>query len=247
MGVSGVTSPTKITNDYVAAEVKNKSQQLGKDEFLKLLLAQMKYQDPLDPMDNKESIAQMAQFSSLEKMENLNTTLASFGTYQKSLNSLNGAQFIGKDIEFSELQTVKSKDDKGNVVEKEEMVTVKGKVNSVSYEDGEPRFEVVDEEGEKHTTKFDNIKSVKDSAVENYSKNTKLNSVIAGASMVGRTVEGTFTEKNEDNYGNVVDTDVKVKGTVKSVSFTGDSPTLKIAGEDGKEYTIKMENVLSVV
>lgn len=48
---------------------------LGKDAFLKLMITQMKYQDPLDPMDNKDSIAQMAQFSALEQMQNLNSLM----------------------------------------------------------------------------------------------------------------------------------------------------------------------------
>lgn len=46
-------------------------QELGKDEFLQLLVTQMQYQDPLSPMDNSQMIAQLAQFSSLEQMTNV--------------------------------------------------------------------------------------------------------------------------------------------------------------------------------
>jgi flagellar basal-body rod modification protein FlgD len=50
-------------------------QELGKDVFLKLLVAQLRHQDPLNPQDNSAFVAQMAQFTALEQMQNLNQLL----------------------------------------------------------------------------------------------------------------------------------------------------------------------------
>ncbi len=55
--------------------------QLGKDEFLKIFLAQLQNQDPTSPMENIDSIAQMAQFSALEAMTNLSNSYTVTQTY----------------------------------------------------------------------------------------------------------------------------------------------------------------------
>ncbi|MDM8534625.1 flagellar hook capping FlgD N-terminal domain-containing protein [Clostridiaceae bacterium HSG29] len=52
-----------------------KEQEMGQDAFLKLLMAEMQYQDPLDPMDNKDTIAQMAQFTSVEQLGKINNSI----------------------------------------------------------------------------------------------------------------------------------------------------------------------------
>lgn len=53
----------------------NPNSKMGKDEFLKLLVAQMKNQDPLNPADGQQMAAQLAQFSSVEQLQNANDTL----------------------------------------------------------------------------------------------------------------------------------------------------------------------------
>lgn len=74
---------------------------LGKDQFLQLLITQLKHQDPINPVEDKEFIAQLAQFSSLEQMQNLNTTLGDMMLAQQKLTALGQATtMIGKEVEL---------------------------------------------------------------------------------------------------------------------------------------------------
>ncbi|HPT84195.1 MAG TPA: flagellar hook assembly protein FlgD [Limnochordia bacterium] len=82
-------------------EEKRDPSALGKDDFLKLLITQLKYQDPVNPVDDKEFIAQLAQFSSLEQMQNLNTNLSEMMLAQQKLSALGQAmQMMGKEVEL---------------------------------------------------------------------------------------------------------------------------------------------------
>jgi len=81
-GVSYTKTVDEIINETAAkAKERNTTGELGKNDFLNLLVTQLQYQDPLNPMDDKEFIAQIAQFSSLEQMQNLNTTMTSMKAF----------------------------------------------------------------------------------------------------------------------------------------------------------------------
>ena len=75
-----------------------KTQDLGKDQFLKLLVAQMNNQNPLEPQGNGEFIAQLAQFSTVEGITNLNTSVNSIMTGAQSTQALQASSLVGRTV-----------------------------------------------------------------------------------------------------------------------------------------------------
>jgi len=71
---------------------------LGKDDFLQLLVTQLKNQDPLNPSDPTEFTAQLAQFSSLEQLFNVNESLARMNTGGAELERLSALSLLGREI-----------------------------------------------------------------------------------------------------------------------------------------------------
>jgi flagellar basal-body rod modification protein FlgD len=89
------------------------TKEMGKDQFLHLLLAQLEYQDPLNPMDDKEFVAQLAQFTSLEELKNINTSLDGLNEGAERQEMLSAVSFIGKQVR-AEGDSI-SKDADGNI------------------------------------------------------------------------------------------------------------------------------------
>ncbi len=74
---------------------------LGKDDFLKILVAQLEAQDPLSPMEGQEFASQLAQFSSLEQLTNVNTNLEESQAYDLALSNNSTLALIGKTVDAS--------------------------------------------------------------------------------------------------------------------------------------------------
>jgi len=73
------------------------SQSLSMQDFMKILMTQMTYQDPMKPMDNQQFMAQMAQFSALQQTQELNARMDQLLNVQAFFNSVG---LIGKNVEF---------------------------------------------------------------------------------------------------------------------------------------------------
>lgn len=94
-----VTGASFLDQFRTQEETKPASNELGKDEFLKLLVVQLENQNPLEPQDNGEFISQLAQFSSLEGIDNLNDTMTSFVESAQSSQALEASLLVGRQVQ----------------------------------------------------------------------------------------------------------------------------------------------------
>lgn len=101
MNLNNINNVANTQNSTTTAKSKNT---LGKDDFLKMLLAQLKNQDPLNPMDSAQYSAQLAQFSTLEQVTNLNQNMKDFLNTNlltsQAINNALSANLIGKDVKI---------------------------------------------------------------------------------------------------------------------------------------------------
>jgi len=98
MSISSVNAAGTVLDQYQLKDSAPKSNELGKNEFLNLLVAQLNNQDPLSPQDNGEFIAQLAQFSTVEGVDKLNTSMESMLSGYQSSQALQASSLVGRKV-----------------------------------------------------------------------------------------------------------------------------------------------------
>ena len=98
-----MTSPVSSASDLfsqlgLAAASPAKKQQLGQDDFLRLMTEQLKNQDPLKPMDSTAFLGQLAQFSTVSGIQSLNTSFDSLSGSMTSNQALPAAGLVGERV-----------------------------------------------------------------------------------------------------------------------------------------------------
>ena|SRR3712207_253826 len=117
MAIQQTTDLLNATALGKAQENRKPSSQLGKDDFLKLLVGQLKHQDPMEPLKDQEFMGQLAQFSQLEQMTNVSSSMQN----DRAFN------LIGRQVTYNDTKT-------GTLVT--------GKVDKVVIENGAPTLTI---------------------------------------------------------------------------------------------------------
>lgn len=109
------------------APVSNATSGVTLQDFLRILTAQLQYQDPLEPMNNQEFIGQIAQFTQLEQTRQLNERIDSLVQLQATTQSIG---LIGKSVDVNT-----------------ESGAIAGQVTALGFQNGEPRLTVRQSDG----------------------------------------------------------------------------------------------------
>lgn len=93
------TGKNFLTQLSAGRQEEPQNKEMGKDEFLKLLVVQMNNQNPLEPQENGDFIAQLAQFSSLEGIDNLNKSVNGIVSAYQSSAALEASALVGRQVQ----------------------------------------------------------------------------------------------------------------------------------------------------
>ncbi|MBO5293289.1 MAG: hypothetical protein J6B10_08940 [Lachnospiraceae bacterium] len=131
------------SNSLSASQTKDSNSTLDKDAFLQLLVAQMKYQDPLEPTSNTEYISQFATFSELEQMQNMSATmdlqrassLVGENVILKVTAKNGGVSYVTGPVDYVEMENNKAYlSVKGNLYSMDDLVTVVDSEYQVAFD-----------------------------------------------------------------------------------------------------------------
>lgn len=130
--MAGISALSGLGVQQQASATTLGGQQMGSNDFLKLLTTELQNQDPMKPMDDTQSVAQLAQFSALSSTQELNK---SFQNFQSNFGVMQASGLIGKKV------TVVSTDATGN------SSNITGTVGSIAVQNGVPYFTMTGSNG----------------------------------------------------------------------------------------------------
>lgn len=199
------------------------SDKLDKDAFMKLMLAQMKQQDPTNPLKSHEMAAQLAQFSQLEQMTNMADSLEALKEAQKPTESFQALNFIGKWVSGDSAKVMRAKGDKDH-----DFNFQLGKdADTVTIKIRDERGDIV------RTTELKQLKGGDNAWVWNGKKD---NGTVAAAGEYQIMVEA------KEAKGQKIAVNTGFEGAISGVQYTLEGPVLMVGTQ-----SIKLKDVRKIV
>lgn len=196
---------------------------LDKDAFFRLMLTQMKNQDPTNPLKSHEMAAQLAQFTSLEKLTNINSTLEEMKRAQDPSFNAQALQYIGRAVKGDSSRIIRSSEDQVHEVPFE-----------LANEAQEVKLKIVNAQGDtvKEVTLRD-LKPGKNSftwnGVADTGQTTNIGDYSVYLEAVGKNGRGVAVE-------------TKFEGVVSGVNFTPKGPVFLVGSK-----TVKASDIETIV
>lgn len=198
---------------------------LGKDDFLRIMLTQMRNQDPTSPFKAEQMATEMAQFTSVEQLQNLNASFAKFAGQNQPLEKLAMTQMIGKLV----------------TVDRDRFPHIEGEKEALSIvlpkDATQVQVEVVNDQGETlHRQELGNQKAGIVSFTWDGLKANRLPAKAGNYQIRAQAVDARGTEMDLNN---------QVKARIAGVSFEGNEPILLVSNGSRLEK-ITMKNIVRV-
>lgn len=219
METSGVSSSSSASTSSGSSV--SSSQLVDEELFLKLLTAQLEYQDPFEPMDNAEFTSQLAQFSSLDQLYSVNEKLDSFLTNQSTAEMSNAAGLIGKEIKAS-----------GNSIELAENSSA-----TISYDLASDASSVTIDI---YNSSGDRVRTVTLGSETSGSQSYEWDGKDDNGNVLDPGVY-TIAVGAADINNNTISVSTYIRGTVTGVTFGDTYPNLTVNGTE-----VSLENVVEV-
>lgn len=206
-----VTTVNRLDSYSTDTKTREVKKELDQDDFLKLLVTQMQFQDPLKPMEQKEFTTQLVQFSSLDQLFSINDGLTALADSQNNDSDFETVNFIGKEITTP-----------GNKVVMGEEVPSTSMGYYLDTDMSSVSVQIFDKEGK-------NIRTMEIGPQEEGGHNAGWD----GKDDTGKSVspgEYIFTVNAIDIKGGNSTVMTEVTGIVTGVLFEGDIPYLMVSG-----------------
>lgn len=199
------------------------SDKMDKDAFMKLMLAQMKNQDPTNPLKSHEMAAQLAQFSSLEQLQNVNTSLEDIKKGQKPAETYQALNFIGKSVAGDSAKVIRVKGD-----------TSHNFTYNLPEDAKEIDIQVKNDQGEVvRKFKLSEQKKGENSFTWNGKDERDL---------ISRMGEYTFNIEAKNSLGKKLNVKTDFDGVITGVNYTPEGPILLVGNQ-----TVKLKDVKKIV